>query len=137
MLIISCATGTAVSKHFTSKLFARDSGKRKLEELRREIRDNMKQMIVEMQAKRELENWVHQRVEIRFNELTASMEEECEKMLNDTESTMDNIKKDLTRNELQRKQMAAECDEIVATVKQILENLKPLNMKVRQVLESA
>ena len=90
-----------------------------------------------MESGRELENWVCQRVEQSFDELTACMEDECEKMLKDTESTMDAIKKDLVQNEVQRKKLAEEYDESLVSVKQILENLKPIHDRVRRVLAEA
>lgn len=134
MVIISCFAGAAVSKHFTRLIFGKDVGQRKLDEIRKAIKKNLDDMLVDMQSKRELENWIKQRVETSFEELTAAMEEECEKMLKDTESTMDAIKKDLVQNEMQQKKLAEEYDESLASVKQILENLQPITKKVRQVL---
>ena len=137
MLVISCAVGSVVSKKFAGFLFAKDVGQRKLNELRAQLRKNLEEVLDDMESGRELENWVCQRVEQSFDELTACMEDECEKMLKDTESTMDAIKKDLVQNEVQRKKLAEEYDESLVSVKQILENLKPIHDRVRRVLAEA
>ena len=50
---------------------------------------------------------------------------------------MDAIKKDLVQNEVQRKKLAEEYDESLVSVKQILENLKPIHDRVRRVLAEA
>lgn len=137
MVIISCVAGATVSKHFTRLIFGKDVGQRKLEEIRKAVRKNLDDMLVELQSKRELESWIKQRVETSFEELIAAMEEECEKMLKDTENTMDAIKKDLIQNDMQRKTLAEEYDGNLLNVKQILENLQPITEKVRHVLAGA
>lgn len=137
MVIISCAAGAAVSKHFTRLIFGKDVGQRKLEEIRKAVRKNLDDMLTELQSKRELESWIKQRVETSFEELIAAMEEECEKMLKDTENTMDAIKKDLIQNDMQRKTLAEEYDACLLNVKHILEDLQPITEKVRQVLAGA
>ena len=137
MLVISCAVGSVVSKKFAGFLFAKDVGQRKLNELRAQLRKNLEEVLDDMESGRELENWVCQRVEQSFDELTACMEDECETMLKDTDYTMDAIKKDLVQNEVQRKKLAEEYDESLVSVKQILENLKPIHDRVRRVLAEA
>ncbi len=94
-------------------------------------------MVVEMQGRRELENWVQELIDGRFQELSDNMESECERMLQETESTMDSIKEGLKENEIQRRHLEKECDTAISMIQRINEQLKPLNEKIRQVLESA
>ncbi|MEY8337145.1 dynamin family protein [Lachnospiraceae bacterium 62-35] len=136
-VIISCAAGSLAGKHLTRMIFKKDVGERELEKIRKSMRESIAKMMADMRSKCELENWVYQLVDGRFDELIAGMESECERLLQDTENTMDSIKRDLTENEMQRKKLEEEYDQVLATVKQVNENLKPVMGKVRQVLESA
>lgn len=137
LAVISCAVGNSAGKFLTGKLFSSDIGQRRLEELRSEIKSQIHQMVVEMQGRRELENWVQELIDGRFQELSDNMESECERMLQETESTMDSIKEGLKENEIQRRHLEKECDTAISMIQRINEQLKPLNEKIRQVLESA
>lgn len=137
LAVISCAVGNSAGKFFTGKLFSADIGQRRLEELRSGIKGQIHRMVAEMQGRRELENWVQELIDGRFQELTDNMEAECERMLQETESTMDSIKEGLKENEIQRRHLEKECDTAISMIQRINEQLKPLNEKIRQVLESA
>lgn len=137
LVVISCVAGNSAGRFITNKLFAGEIAQKRLEELRASIKTEIHKMILEMRTQRELENWVCGLVDGRFKELADGMEEECERLLKDTERAMDSIKKDLTENEIQRRHMEEECDQVIKTIEQINSQLIPLNEKVRQVLESA
>lgn len=136
-VIISCLAGTLASKYCVKTIFNKDKGQKKLGEIRKAMAVNVEKLIEDMRAKREMENWANQLVDSRFDELIAGMEEECEKILQDTENTMDSIKKDLTENELQRRQMEEEYNQIITTVERMNKALEPITVKVRQILASA
>jgi len=136
LVVISCVAGNSAGKFITGKLFAGEIAKKRLEELRSQVKAEVHKMIVEMQSQRELERWVQELVDGRFRELEASMEEECERLLRDTEHTMDSIKRDLTENDIRRRQLEGVCDQVMKTVKRVNDQLVPLNERVRQVLES-
>lgn len=108
LVVISCAAGAVVSKHFTRFLFGRDVAENRLETLRGAIRGNLQAMLDDLQARGELEAWIRQRVDTAYEQLTAAMEEECEKMLRDTQNTMDAIRQDLMQNQMQRDQLGAD-----------------------------
>lgn len=137
LAVIAAAAGTLSGKFAVKALFGKDIGKKKLEELKKHMLGELDKIMVEMQNKRELEHWASEVVEKRFDELIASMDQECERVLRDTEASMDAIKHDLTENEMHRRQMEQTCEKVLESVKQINASLEPINEKVSQVLASA
>ncbi len=134
LMVISCAVGTIVSKKVSRVAFKTDIGLRKLNEIRNLTRTNITSSIRDMQINRDIEIWIDKLVDEKFAELVNSMEEECEKMLRDTESSMNEIRKDLTRNEADREQTVRRLNEAEARCLEILEGLKPICKKVEAAL---
>ena len=92
-------------------------------------------MIADMEARGELEQWVSQRVSGVFEELKTALDSECDTMLKDTQGTIDAIKEDLLQNEMQRRKLLEDYDEHQNTLRQILEKLEPVSRKVGSVLK--
>lgn len=132
--LIALAAGPLTSKFLVGKVFKADKGQRTLTKIRETMKKNLGDMISDLESRGELENWVKQRVSSVFEELSSTLEEECETMLKDTQKTMDAIKEDLLQNEMQRKKLMESYEESQQTVKQILENLKPVSDKIGRVL---
>lgn len=137
LVLISCVAGGTAGKFITGKLFGKENAQKQLDELRSAIKHEIHNMIYEMQGKRELENWGLALVDERFQELIKGMEDECERLLCDTENTMDSIKESLTQNEIQREQTEKVCDRAISYIKNLNEQLMPLSKKVYQTLEQA
>jgi len=136
-LAIAAAAGTLTGKFAAKKLFGDKTGEKELSKIRNAVKDNVSQLIKEMQGRRDLENWTRNLVDTRFDELIQTMEEDCERLLKDTEASMDAIKQELTESEMNRKQMEEKYNNIMEEVKQINDNLQPVAGKVCQVLECA
>lgn len=135
-LLIAALAGTAAGKFGTAFLFRRDIGQRKLEQMRATVRENITAAVSELRTGRELENWADEQVRQRFDELIAGLEAETERLLKSTEASMDEIKHDITENELQRKQLSDRFDGISRSARRILEeDLAPVARRVREALE--
>ena len=128
-VIASAASGTAGK--FTANLLFPPDGEREYQSLIENTRKQIKTSVVQMRTERELEQVLNQRIENAFGSLIAVMNEEVEKALHDTEQTLDLIKQDLTRNELHREQASKECDEIIASVNEIMVGLEPTMETIR------
>lgn len=137
LILISCIAGNSAGKFITGALFGGEKAKQQLAGLRSELKEQIHNMIYEMQSKKELESWACGLVNQRFQELINGMEDECEKLLSDTESTMDSIKESLAKNEIQREQTQKKCDSAVSYIKRLNEQLAPLSKKVCQTLQQA
>lgn len=135
MVMVSCAVGTLVSKKFSTAVFGKSIGEKKLNEIKAEMKKNIALAIRDMQAKRDMENWIEQLVIGRFDELSALMDEECEKLLRDTEHSMDAIRKDLVRNETERKSTLKHLDQVENRCIEIVTDLKPVCEKVEAALK--
>lgn len=135
MIVISCAVGTFVSKKVAGTLFAADVGEKKLKELKTEMKKNVSLAIREMQVNRNLENWIEEMVVKRFDELIASMEDECEKMLQDSEHSMNEIRKDLAQSEAERANTLKRLEDAENRCVALVTELKPICEKVEMVLK--
>lgn len=133
--LIALAAGPVASKFLVKKVFKRDVGQKKLAEIRSVMIKNLDDMMADMEARGELEQWVRQRVSGVFENLTEALEEECETMLKDTQGTIDAIKEDLLQNEMQRQKLQEDYAEKQKVVKEILEKLEPVSRKVGSVLK--
>lgn len=133
--LIALAAGPVASKFLVKKVFKRDVGQKKLAEIRSVMKKNLDDMMADMEARGELEQWVRQRVSGVFENLAEALEEECETMLKDTQGTIDAIKEDLLQNEMQRQKLQEDYAEKQKVVKEILEKLEPVSRKVGSVLK--
>lgn len=136
-VVISCAVGTLVSKKLSNTLFAADVGKKKLKEIKDKVKVNITQSIREMQVSRNLENWVEEMVISRFDELIASMEEETERLLQDSEHSMNEIRKDLAQNEAERANTLQRLSKAEERCIEIVKDLEPVCRKVESALKEA
>lgn len=137
MVVISCAVGTLVSKKLAKTFFGPDVGKKKLKEIKDKVKENITLSVREMQLNRNLENWVEEMVITRFDELIASMEEECERLLQDSEHSMDEIRKDLAQNEAERTNTLKRLDAAQNRCIEIVKELEPVCRKVESALKEA
>lgn len=135
MLVVSCAVGTFVGRKVPTIIFAPGIGEKKLREIKAEMKKNITASIRDMQTQRDLENWVESMVGSRFDQLSASMEEDCEKILRDTEKSMDEIRRDLARSETERENAVKKLEKAEASCVEIITDLKPVCEKVSAALK--
>ena len=135
--LVCAVAGSLSGKFFTKKIFKKDVGLKELEKIKEAMHKGVDELIAQMQYDRELEKWVEDLVDNRFTDLIRSMEDECERMLKDTESNMDSIKQDLTQNEFTRRQLEEDCNDVIAAVEKLQKELSPVVDRVRYVLENA
>lgn len=112
------------------KLFGGNINHKAYVEIVDTLRDKVKNMVVSLRQERQLERYIERLVDEGFGHLSAVMEEECEKLLKDTEQTIDSIKRDLTKNEMQKEQESKRYDAIISSVNQIMKQLLPMLEKV-------
>ena len=134
VVLISLAAGPVASKFLVKKVFKKDVGEKKLNEIRQAMEKNLHEMMDDMESRGELEQWVQKRVSDVFNELSAALEEECELLLKDTQGTIEAVKEDLVQNEMQRQKLQEDYEQNRESIRQILEKLKPVSEKVSHVL---
>lgn len=136
-IVISCAVGTMVSKKLSNTLFAPDVGKKKLKEIKDKMKENVTLSVREMQVSRNLENWVEEMVVSRFDELIEAMEEETERLLQDSERSMNEIRRDLAQNEAERTNTRQRLDAAEKRCIEIVKDLEPVCRKVEAALKEA
>ncbi|MCH5248959.1 MAG: dynamin family protein [Lachnospiraceae bacterium] len=125
LCIIASAASGATGK-FAANLLFPPKGDKEYQALIENTRKQIKESVAQMRAEGELERTLIQRIENAFGSLVSTMSDELEKALHDTEQTLDLIKQDLTKNALHREQASKECDEVVASVDEIMTHLEPV-----------
>ena len=133
-----CGLVGALAGRFGVKtIFKKEIGKKKLRELTDKLSESIHTAITDMQSHHALEDWCDQMVQKRFDELITRMEDETEKLLKATEVNIDEIKHDITENEMQRKLISDRLDKVQQTVAKITEeDLAPVSARVRIVMET-
>lgn len=125
LCIIASAASGATGK-FAANLLFPPNGDREYQTLMENTRKQIKEAITQMRAAGELEQILNRRIETVFGSLSATVNEELERALHETEQTLDLIKQDLMKNDLQRKQAAEECDNIIASAGEIMKQIEPV-----------
>lgn len=128
-VIASAASG--VTGKFAAHLLFPPKGDQEYQTLMENTRKQIKASVAQMRASGELEQALGKRVENAFDSLITAMNDELEKALHDTEQTLDLIKQDLTKNALQREQASKECDKMIASVGEIMNQLTPVMKTIR------
>ena len=123
---IIAAAASGATGNFAARLLFPPNGDQEYNTLMENTRKQIKEAITQMRTSGELEKVLGQRVEYAFGSLIAVMNEELENALQDSERTLDLIKQDLTKNSLQREQASKECDKIIASVGEIMDQLVPV-----------
>lgn len=125
-LCIIASGASGVAGKFATNLLFPPKGDQEYQTLMENTRKQIKESVAQMRAQGELEHALSQRIENAFGSLAAALNEELEGALRDTEQTLDIIKQDLTKNAIQREQASKECDEITASVSDIMAHLEPV-----------
>ena len=136
LALIGFTVAPIVGKKVAKEFFKADIGLKALNKIKQMSRENVAKALTEMKANRDIENWINQLVNDKFDELIKAVEGECEKMLRDTEASMTEIHKDLTRNEASREQVTRQLNEAESKCAEILETLKPIHQKVEAALKN-
>lgn len=123
-VIASAASG--VTGKFSANLLFPQKGDKEYQTLIDNAGQQVKAAVAQLRASGELEHVLSSRIENGFASLVSSVNEELEKALHDTEQTLDLIKQDLTKNDLQREQAAKEYDKIITSVGEIMNQLQPV-----------
>lgn len=138
LLLLASVAGTMSGKYATKFLFRKNIGKQKLEEIKKSLREGIDEIVFDLQNRRDLENWCDKLVDSRYDELITAVEEETERLLKSTEASIDEIKHDMAENEATRKQLTAHYDEILRTIRTLIDQeLNPIAVRVRTALENS
>ena len=135
LILISAMAGTLTGKFVSKTLFSKSNAQRKLDELKQQLYLGIHQMVQEMRTQRELENWVEKLVADNFRELSNAMDAECERLLLDSEASMESIRRALTDSELRRRQTLEGSRHILDTLEKIRLELKPVVDRLARDLE--
>ena len=136
LLVIAGIAGSVSGKFATKFLFGKEMGQKKLAEIRSSIAGNIGTIVGEIRSYHELEDWCEKVINSRYEHLIGNFEQEMERLLKSTEANIDEIKHDITQNDIQRKQLTEKFDNILERVCQITQkDIAPISQRVRSVLD--
>jgi len=125
-LCVIAAVASGATGKFAAHLLFPPKGDQEYQMLMDNAHKQIKASVAQMRASGELEQALGGRVENAFSSLAATVNEELEKAQRDSEQTLDLIKQDLTKSTLEREQATKECDKIIASVNEIMDQLSPV-----------
>lgn len=136
--VISCALGTSTGKGVVKAVFGKTIQENAAEKIREGVKKNVRTYIRDkVRCSGDLEAWIDDMVDVQFGQLITNFENESEKMLHETNATIDAIKKDLNTNEMIRRQKETEFDQIISETAELWQSLEPVWKKVQETLKGA
>lgn len=136
LILISAMAGTLTGKFVSRALFSKSNAQRKLDELKQQLYLGIHQMIQEMRTQRELESWAEKLVDDNFRELERTMDAECERLLRDSEASMESIRQALTDTQARRRELLDGCNHTLEALEKIRQDLKPVVDRLARDLEA-
>lgn len=97
-----------------------------------QLHTNIRMMTEDLKKSQQFERYIEQLTEDGFGYLSAVVEEECEKVLKETEATIARIQTDITKNELQKKQDMQKYEEMITSANKVAESILPVFQKVNE-----
>ena len=137
MFVITCAIGTIVGKKVPQAVFSAGIGKKKMEEVKQATKNNIQKAVREMRREQYLEKWIEELVVKRFEELADQMDDECETLLQDTERSMNAIRKDLVRSRTDRENVVKMLENAETRCINLIKGLEPICQRVNSALREA
>lgn len=136
--LISCALGTSVGKGVVKKVFGKAIQEKEAAKIREGIKKNVHEYIRDtVRNSGNLEMWINDTIDGQFGKIIEGFENESEKMLNETNTTIDEIKKNLNMSEVIRRQKEEEFDGVISSASELWKNLNPVLEKVQETLKGA
>lgn len=130
-LCIIAAVASGATGKFAANLLFPPKGDQEYQMLMDNTQKQIKASVAQMRASGELELALGGRVENAFGSLAETVNEELEKAQRDSEQTLDLIKQDLTKSTLEREQATKECDKIIASVNEIINQLSSVTKTIQ------
>lgn len=122
---ITCASGTFVGKAVTDAVFAKSRNEKALMQLKNQIRNAFNNSSIQMRNDREIEKWIDETVDGQFAHLIDSMNDECTRIRNQANETINNIRVELARNAADKQQRMNNYDALQATIIGIQTYMEP------------
>lgn len=108
--VISCAGGTLASKYATKIIFKKDIAEKRKKELKCALEKSVEDTVKQISNEKQLENWARERINLVYDKLSEAMKEECAKILNEAEESLEKMKE---LNKTEKEEIAKSRDEFV------------------------
>lgn len=123
--------------HMIGKFFGGGDGNKEYKEVMESVRTTIRTSVANMRNDQRLEGLLETRITESFERLRTMVDEEAEKMLNESQKSIDMMKENLTKSKLEQEQISKRCDEMIAGANRVLEDIKPIADKVRESRQTA
>ena len=139
LALIVGAAATFGGKAVTDLVFGRkkESGGSSIEEVRNQLIASTENAIEDMKKEKVLEKWLKDFCESSYESVAGNIDQEWENTLVTLEQNLSQIKADLQMNESNKQNIKSDMDEYVETVKEVLDEIKPIHEKLTAALKSA
>ena len=128
--LITGVAGTVGGKLVTSAIWGNAIKKKKLEEVRAELKKNAEQAVRSLREQHLLEEWAQKQVRTQIDFLIEQVEQDSETLISSTENTLKSIASDIVKANQNKEQRMEECRRIEDKLKDINDRLVPIMKKI-------
>ena len=132
---IACIGGTFAGKNVCELAFAKQRNQQILKELKQQLQEVFQKNGIKMRNDRSLETWIEKVVSEQFNVLIHSMDDECVRIIKETENTMNGIRQELNTHKNDRSVMLEKYDKLERIINDLQETLKPIQEMLNKKME--
>lgn len=132
LILISCATGTGVSKAICNKVFKASKNEKEFAKLKENLKKSVQDNLDKLRHDRVLETWVNDTIASQFEALCDVMDEQCEAAIKDAEDTISSIKLDLARSTAEKETAKKNYLSLSESIDGLINNLEPIRQKLLQ-----
>lgn len=128
--LITGIAGTMGGKLLSSAIWKKDMDKKKIEELRGELKKSAKATIASLREQKLLENWAQKQVQEQIDALVAQVESDAESMISSTEATLESIAADMAKADHTKEQRLEEYRRLGEKLESVSSRVVPILKKV-------
>ena len=132
LILISCATGTGVSKAICNKVFKASKNEKEFAKLKENLKKSVQDNLDKLRHDRVLETWINDTIASQFEALCDVMDEQCEAAIKDAEDTISSIKLDLARSTAEKETAKKNYLSLSESIDGLINNLEPIRQKLLQ-----
>ena len=132
-VLLGAAAGAFGGKAITRLLFQNDLARTQLVSLQQDLKSQVFASIQQMRLSGQLEMWISKEVKSQYDDLIGTMENECEKIVDETQRKIAAISQTLTASEAQRDAQRKDLEKLGQESAALIQKLEPVYRKVLDI----
>lgn len=127
--VVVSSIASSMAGRVVGNLF--DKGDRAYNEMMSSVKEQIVATLTNLRAGRQIENALQENITTSFDNLYSTVNEEAERILGETQQTIDQMKENLSKDKFEREKITKDCEEIIAKANEIMEAIQPTILKIQ------